>query len=209
MIVKHLVVGPIETNCFLLGDEGTGKGTIIDPGGHPDRILAEAEDMNLEIQFIIATHGHFDHIAGIPGLKERLGCEFLLHENDLFFVQKSKLAALNWGFDIEQVPDPDRYIQDGEVIDLGGLKLEVIHTPGHSPGGGSLYIREESTLFAGDTLFLQSVGRTDRPYSSAEDLILSIKNRLYTLPDDTVVYTGHGEPTSIGAEKKGNFFVQG
>jgi glyoxylase-like metal-dependent hydrolase (beta-lactamase superfamily II) len=209
MIVKSLVVGPIETNCFLLADEATGKGTIIDPGGHPERILAAAEEMKLEVQCIIATHGHFDHIAGIPGLKERLGCEFLLHESDLFFVQKSKLAALNWGFDIEQVPDPDRYIEDGEIISLGGLKLEVIHTPGHSPGGISLYIREENTLFAGDTLFLQSVGRTDLPYSSAEDLILSIKNRLYTLPDDTVVYTGHGEPTSIGAEKKGNFFVQG
>ena len=209
MIVKSLVVGPIQTNCFLIGDENTGQGSIVDPGGDPEKILSALADTNLEVKFMIATHGHFDHVAAIPSLKEHLACDFLMHDSDLFFVQKSKLAALNWGFDIDQVPDPDRFVKEGEILRLGDLKLEIIHTPGHSPGGISIYIREENVLFAGDTLFLQSVGRTDLPYSSAEDLILSIETKLYTLPEDTVVYTGHGDPTTIGGEKRGNFFVQG
>lgn len=209
MILESLIVGPIWTNCFVIGDEKTCEGTIIDPGGDPGEIMRVVKNTGLDIKFIIATHGHFDHISAINQLKKKLECDFLIHKDDLLFVRESKRAAKIWDFDIEQVPDPDKHVNEGDVLNLGAIELRILHTPGHSPGGISIYIQGEKVLFSGDTLFQSSIGRTDLPMGSMEDLARSIKNKLYALPEDTIVYTGHGTQTTIGEEKKYNSFVRG
>jgi glyoxylase-like metal-dependent hydrolase (beta-lactamase superfamily II) len=208
MILKTLVVGPISANCFIIGDSTTNEGAIIDPGGNARWIVQVVKETGLAIQFIIATHGHFDHNAAVAPLKEALQCDFLLHKDDLPFVKRSKNTAMNWGISIDQVPDPDRYVNEGDILKVGGLELEIIHTPGHSPGGISLYIKSEGILFSGDTLFFSSIGRTDFDGGSMSQLQNSIREKLYTLPDNTVVYTGHGEQTTVGGEKTHNMFVR-
>ena len=209
MILKSLVVGPIAANCYIIGDLASREGAIIDPGDEADRIMRAVEETGLHTKFLIGTHGHFDHTAAVGSLKERLACDFLLHQADIPFVKHSKKTAQQWGIHIDQVPDPDRMIGDGDILKLGRLEIKVIHTPGHSPGGISLYIPEEKKVFTGDTLFQGSIGRTDFMMGSMEQLVHSIRTRLYTLADDTVAYTGHGEPTTIGQEKETNMFVRG
>lgn len=208
MIIKTLVVGPIAANCFIIGDNETNEGAIIDPGGDADRILQAVEETGLNIKFILATHGHFDHNAATAKLKEKLNCDFLLNEKDIDFVKRSKNTAHNWGIEIDQVPDPDRSINEGDILKLGSLELEIINTPGHSPGGISIYIKSESVLFSGDTLFFTSIGRTDFDGGSMPQLQNSIREKLYTLPDNTIVHTGHGDQTTIGNEKVHNMFVR-
>jgi len=209
MILKSLVVGPIAANCYILGDEKSGQGVIIDPGSEGDRILGMVKETGLTVQFIIATHGHFDHTAAVAQLKKNLKCDFLLHQEDIPFVRFSKESAQAWGFDIDQVPDPDKLVKDGDIFNLGNLEMKIVHTPGHSPGGISIHITREKIVFTGDTLFQGSIGRTDLKLGSMDDLIRSIKEKLYIFPDDTVVYSGHGDQTTIGEEKKYNFFVRG
>lgn len=209
MILKSLVVGPIAANCYILGDEKSGNGVIIDPGSEGDRILAMVKEVGLTIQFIIATHGHFDHTAAVAEIKSRLGCDFLLHRDDIPFIQSSKESARAWGFNIDQVPDPDKFVKDGDIFHLGDIELKIIHTPGHSPGGISIHLAREKILFTGDSLFQGSIGRTDLTLGSMDDLVKSIKEKLYVLPEDTNVYSGHGGQTSIGEEKMYNYFVRG
>ena len=209
MILKSLVVGPIAANCYIIGDESTKEGAIIDPGDEADKILRVVEQTGLQIKFLIATHGHFDHTAAVSSIKKNLECDFILHQKDIPFIQHSKRSAQQWGFNIEQVPEPNKTIEEGDILTLGNLELRIIHTPGHSPGGISIYIASEKIVFTGDTLFQGSIGRADLMLGSMEDLIHSIKTKLYTLPDETVAYTGHGEPTTIGNEKQYNMFVQG
>ncbi len=208
MIVRGLAVGPVAANCYIIGDEKSNEGAIIDPGGDPEKILHAVKETGLEIRYILATHGHFDHSAATKRLKEELDAEFLLHEEDLSFVRRSKKSAEQWGINIDQVPDPDGYIKEDDILKLGLLELKIIHTPGHSPGGISIYVESENALFSGDTLFLGSVGRTDFDGGSMEILVTSIKEKLYALPDSTVVYTGHGPQTTIGDEKMQNMFVR-
>lgn len=262
MMMRHLEVGPLMVNCYILGNPVSRKGVIIDPGEDYKDILDAANEMGLDIQGIIATHGHFDHNGAVAGLKQEYGekVPYLLHEGDQFFIPDSKASAKRWGFNIEQVPEPDRFLTDDEYINLGDvlpeseevaegdsddnfptddgtddleeippekagklnnvnnnkkenkaskkcLELRIIHTPGHSPGGVSIHIASEGVLFSGDTLFQHSVGRTDFRKSSFEDLKASIRGRLYSLPDDTKVYPGHGPATTIGQEKEHNMVV--
>jgi len=206
MILKKLAVGPIMANCYIIGDESSKKGAVIDPGEEAHRILETIEGLGLDIRYILATHGHFDHTGGCAALKRELGAEFLIHRDDLTFIEDGRNAARRWGFDIEQPPAPDRFMADGERIEIGDISLEILHTPGHSPG--SVCFFREGMVFAGDTLFRGSIGRTDLRMGSFGDLERSIKTRLYNLPDDTVVYTGHGPDTVIGAEKRHNAFVK-
>ncbi len=204
--VEHLIVGPLESNCYIIWDEKVKQGAIIDPGDDAYLILKKVENLGLDIKYILATHGHFDHVGAVMEVKKELGAEFLAHKGDCFFLEDSKNAAMQWGFNIEQPPNPDRTIEDNEIIKIGSFDLKVLHTPGHSPGGVS-YLHN-SIVFGGDTLFQGSIGRTDFRMGSFEELAKSIKTRLYTLPDDTVVFTGHGPATSIGFEKQHNPFVQ-
>ena len=206
LLVENLVVGPLMTNCYIVWDEASNEGVIIDPGDDADIIITMLKELGVQVDRILATHCHFDHIAAAAALKRELELEFIAHEGDLFFVEDGKASARKWGFDIEQPPKPDRFIEDGDKIEVGNFSLEVLHTPGHSPGGVS-YLHER-VVFAGDCLFQGSIGRTDFRMGSLEELAKSIKTRLYTLPDNTLVYTGHGPVTTIGDEKAHNPFVR-
>ena len=204
--VETLIVGQLFSNCYIVYDDKIKQGVIIDPGDDADVILKSVKKLDVKIKYILVTHGHFDHVGAVAQLRRELDAEFLAHNGDFFFLEDGENAARCWGIDIEQPPKPDRFIEDGEKIKFGGYEFEVLHTPGHSPGGVSfLYDR---MLFGGDTLFQGSIGRTDFRQGSFEDLSKSIRTRLYTLPDDTIVYTGHGPITTIGDEKKYNAFVR-
>jgi glyoxylase-like metal-dependent hydrolase (beta-lactamase superfamily II) len=204
--VEPLIVGPLFSNCYIVWEEGLEQGVVIDPGDDSDVILKKIKELNITIKYILATHGHFDHVGAVAPLKRELNVEFLAHEDDLFFIEDGEKSAREWGIHIEQPPKPDRFIKDGEKIKVGGFELEVLHTPGHSPGGVSFL--NNRMVFSGDTLFQGSIGRTDFRKGSFEVLAKSIKIRLYTLPDDTIVYTGHGPVTTIGDEKRYNAFVK-
>lgn len=204
--VEPLIVGPLFSNCYIVWDNELKQGVIIDPGDDADIILKRVKELGIRIKYLLATHGHFDHVGAVAPLKRDLQAEFLSHEGDFFFVEEGKDTAHRWGIEIEQPPKPDRFIKNGDKIKFGKFEFIVLHTPGHSPGGVSfLYDR---MLFSGDTLFQGSIGRTDFRKGSFTDLSLSIKNHLYTLPDDTIVYTGHGPITTIGEEKKYNPFIR-
>lgn len=187
MKIHQLKVGPIQTNCYLVEDEATKKALVIDAGGEPDSILALLDNKGLKLELIIATHGHFDHLEGIRRLKEKTGARFLMHQADLF------------GLKTTDTPQPDGFLSDSDIFKVGGLKFEVLHTPGHSPGGICLYNEKEKTLFSGDTLFQGTYGRVDLPFSDETAMISSLK-RLLKLPPETMVYPGHGQETTIGAE---------
>ena len=205
--VESLIVGPLFSNCYVVWDKEVKQGVVIDPGDDADMILKTINELGVEIKYILATHGHFDHVGAVAPLKRKLKVEFLAHEEDFFFIEDGENAARRWNVDIEQPPKPDRFIKDGDKIRFGEFELEVLHTPGHSPGGVSFLY--DHMLFGGDTLFQGSIGRTDFRKGSFEELSKSIKTRLYTLPDNTIVYTGHGPVTTIGDEKRYNAFVRG
>jgi glyoxylase-like metal-dependent hydrolase (beta-lactamase superfamily II) len=204
--VERLVVGPLFSNCYIVWDDKLKEGAIIDPGEDAHLILKRVMEIGLKIKYILATHGHFDHVAAVAPLKREIEAKFLAHKDDFFFIEGGRESALRWGFEIEQPPKPDGFIEDGDIINIGGFQLRVLHTPGHSPGGVS-YLHE-GMVFGGDTLFHGNIGRTDFRMGSFEELKRSIK-MLYKLPDDTIVYTGHGPFTTIGEEKRFNPFVRG
>jgi glyoxylase-like metal-dependent hydrolase (beta-lactamase superfamily II) len=204
--VEPLIVGPLFSNCYIVWDDSVNEGVVIDPGDDADIILKRVKELDVSVSYILATHGHFDHVGAVMPLKRELKAEFLAHKGDFFFIENGESSARRWGIDIEQPPKPDRFIEDGDKVKIGKLELKVIHTPGHSPGGVSFL--HDRMLFCGDTLFQGNIGRTDFRKGSFEELSRSIKTRLYILPDDTVVYTGHGPVTSIGDEKRYNAFVR-
>ena len=214
MIVKMLQVGPIMTNCYIVGCEETQQGAIIDPGGDGERILAEVRQLGLEIKYVINTHGHFDHTLAnrevIEGLTEsqRQPPLLAIHQADAPMLKSGGGAAL-FGLRGFSSPPADMYLEEGDVLTLGQVKLKVLYTPGHSMGSVSLLNEEEKAVFDGDVLFNGSVGRADLTGGDFETLMDSIRNKLLTLPDDTVVYSGHGLTTTIGRERAGNPFLTG
>jgi len=204
--VEMLIVGPLASNCYIIWDDKNRTAAIIDPGEDAKDIIKKVDELDIEINYILATHGHFDHVGAVAQLKREIDVEFLAHKGDFFFIEDGKNAARRWGFIIDQPPKPDRFIEDGDIIKIGEHELKVLHTPGHSPGGVSFL--HNKMVFCGDTLFQGSIGRTDFRMGSFEELKQSIKSRLYTLPDSTIVYTGHGPSTTIGTEKMFNPFVR-
>jgi glyoxylase-like metal-dependent hydrolase (beta-lactamase superfamily II) len=207
MIFEILPVGPLAANCFILGCEETREGVVVDAGADADRIIESIERHGLRITHIINTHGHFDHVGGNAAVREKTGARLLVHEGDAHLLSRALEVAARFGVWGENSPPPDSFLEDGLVIPFGKLKLTVIHTPGHSPGGCCLYIADEGVLISGDTLFAEGVGRTDFPGCSHEQLVASIRSRLFVLPDDTKVYPGHGPATSIGHEKRYNPYI--
>jgi hydroxyacylglutathione hydrolase len=207
MILKPLVVGPFASNCYILGSDSTKRGLIIDPGAEAKLILKTVNDLSLKIGLILVTHAHIDHIGALAAVKESTGAEFVIHETEAKagLGMFSRMLSSVTGGSFSQPPKPDRLLKDGDTIDIDNLKFTVLHTPGHSPGGISLY--GHGILFSGDTLFNHGIGRTDFPGCSYEQIIDSIQNKLLTLPDETVVYPGHGPATTIGEEKRGNPFL--
>jgi glyoxylase-like metal-dependent hydrolase (beta-lactamase superfamily II) len=181
-------------------------GAVIDPGDDADRILAGAKKANLRIAHIINTHGHFDHVGGNRQLKAATDAELMIHPLDAPMLKQLGRMAGAFGLSAENSPAPDRLVEDGHTIAVGDLRLEVIHTPGHTPGGISLHVN--GCVFVGDTLFQGSIGRTDFPGGDFDTLLTSIRTRLFVLDDTTTVYTGHGPDTTIGTEKRFNPFAR-
>ena len=206
MIIKTLAVGPIQANCFILGCETTHAGAVIDPGDDAERILAEVQQADLRIEAIINTHGHFDHVGANRRLKAATGAPLLIHPLDAPMLEQLDRMAGAFGLQVENSPAPDRLVEDGDTITVGELRLAVIHTPGHSPGGISLHA--DRSVFVGDTLFQGSIGRTDFPGGDLDTLLNSIRQRLFALDEATTVYTGHGPETTIGREKRSNPFAR-
>jgi len=208
MLLNTIVVTEFMTNCFILGDEQTHQAIVIDPGGEADKILRQIDSMGLTVMAIVNTHAHVDHIGAIRQIKDVTGAQIMMHEAELPLLQAASRMGRLFGIRIEQPPDPDRFLSEGEVISLGdGISLSVLDTPGHSPGGISLVTSDKKLCFAGDTLFAGSIGRTDLPGGDYHTLIASIKTKLLPLGDDMKVLPGHGPATTLGAERRYNPFL--
>lgn len=203
MSVSTLPVGLIQTNCYVVGCEQTGEGVVIDPGGHPDRILAEVERQGLTIKYVLDTHAHFDHTDANGAIVEASGAPLALHPGDLPLLKASGGATL-FGLHADPSPLPDLELADGDELVVGRLCFRVLHTPGHTPGHVCFYEPDRGVLFDGDVLFRRGIGRTDLPGGSLAQLLDSIQRVLFALPDETVVYSGHGPATTIGEEKQLN-----
>ncbi|MBI4654383.1 MAG: MBL fold metallo-hydrolase [Nitrospirae bacterium] len=204
MIIKKLIVGPLEENCYIVGDERTKEAIVIDPGDEPDRILDIIKTDNLRVAAIVCTHGHFDHIGAVGDIKETTGAKILIHKEEADLYNAAKDQAAFFGYNLDDIPPPDEFLSEGNEIKAGNLTFKVIHTSGHSPGGLCLY--GEGTVFTGDTLFQGSVGRTDFHGGDLAKLKESFR-RLMSLPNDTRVLSGHGGETTIGIEKEENMFA--
>jgi len=203
--VLKLPVDPLASNCYLAWDTENNEAVVIDPGGEAERIIKEIDRLKLNLRYILNTHGHVDHIAANGRLKDRYGVPLLIHEADAPMLADPDLnMSAFYGFPVTS-PKQDGFLVSGEKVAFGDLALEIIHTPGHSPGGVSFYSKE--VVFSGDVLFFGSIGRYDLPNGDGELLIRSIKENLLALPENTRVFPGHGQNTTIGMEKKCNPFL--
>ena len=206
MEVYRLEVMPLGTNCYLAYDENTKDGIVVDPGGSAKDIGEAIDRLGLHIVVIINTHGHWDHIGANDAVKAKTGAPVYIHEADAEFLTNPAYNISSMMGYSSSVASADGLLHEGDTVNFGSCTLKVLHTPGHTPGGITLY--GEGVAFTGDTLFFRSVGRSDLPGGDYNALIESIKNKLMTLDEDTLVYTGHGIPTRIGDEKTGNPFVR-
>ncbi|MFH0825459.1 MAG: MBL fold metallo-hydrolase [Pseudomonadota bacterium] len=209
MIVEQIQVGAFQIFCYVLGDEKTGEGIVVDPGGSADVILAKGRGRGIEtIKLIVNTHGHVDHTAGNRAVHKATGAPVAIHKDDAGMLTNPNKAMLLM-FNADESPAPTVLLKDGDKINFGGESVEVIHTRGHSPGGICLYF--PGYVITGDTLFVQGIGRTDLPGGSFAVLQQSVRSRLFTLPGDTVVLPGHNygvSPTStISREMRDNTFI--
>ncbi len=205
-LVRVLTVGELEENCYLYACPETREAVIIDPGAEPERILATIQELHLIPRYILNTHGHFDHIGAIDAVSEVYPVPLAIHPDDLFMYTDPRMALMAGRPAPLVRRKPDILLREGKTLSFGSLKLEVLHTPGHSPGSVSL-LSPSHCLFAGDTLFHRGIGRTDLPGGSYEKIFNSIIETLYTLDEELVVFPGHGESTTILEEKTENPFV--
>jgi len=201
IFIKRLAVGQLSANCFIVG--AAGEGIVIDPGGNAGEIQSAITESGLDIGVIVLTHGHSDHIAALRDIQDRTGAAVAIHREDADFLETSS----QFGISYRTPHPPDRLLGEGDIIETGGLKFKVIHTPGHTLGGICLITGDK--VFTGDTLFRRGIGTTLMPGSSRSQLIESIQTRLMTLPDATIVYPGHGRETTIGAERRDNPYITG
>lgn len=206
MILENFMSGPLSVNCYIAADEKTKKGFMIDPGGHNKNMVEFIKKNQIQLEYIILTHGHGDHIGGVKAyLEEYPECKLVACKQEA-----AMLADTRMNFSMETCGMPvaltaNMLVEDGDKLMVGNLELEFFHTPGHTTGGMCILV--EDCLFSGDTLFAQSIGRTDFPGGSYEEIKASIRNKLFVLPDETHVYPGHMAPTTIGFEKRNNPFV--
>jgi glyoxylase-like metal-dependent hydrolase (beta-lactamase superfamily II) len=217
LTIQTLPVGQLQTNCYLVADAKTGEAMVVDPGAESDRIYAAVEELRAAqastwVKYVVNTHAHFDHVFANGLLMDKLRTaqasppQLVAHGEAIPLLAQGGGAAL-FGFRVVPSPEPDWIVGEGDVLRLGAHELQVMHTPGHSSGSISLYCAAENVVLVGDVLFRQGVGRYDLPGGSWAVLLASIRDRLFTLPDETIVYPGHGPATTIGREKKSNPFV--
>lgn len=206
MKVTTFVTGAFQENCYLVTDEATGRAAIVDPGADGDRLVDAVRAAGVQLQAVWLTHAHVDHIGGIAPIVRAFGVPIFLHPDDAPMYERGADVARLYGIPFDVPPAFDREVADGDVLELGDLRFDVMHTPGHAPG--HVVIHGEGIAFVGDCLFAGSIGRTDLPLSSGEQLERSLA-RIATLPEATVVYSGHGPATTIGEEVRSNPFLTG
>jgi glyoxylase-like metal-dependent hydrolase (beta-lactamase superfamily II) len=199
--LETIRVGPLATNCYILACQKSRQALIIDPGAEPQRIKRLMHSRGYQVKFIINTHGHIDHV----GADSAFDLPVYIHKLDADFLRAQKnIFGMSFGYAFRSV-EPTRLLEDGDKVALGKIELKIIHTPGHSPGSICLYC--QNLLFSGDTLFCSGIGRTDIPFGDGKAIVNSIKKKVFSLPDDTAVFPGHGDFTSIGEEKRSNPFL--
>jgi glyoxylase-like metal-dependent hydrolase (beta-lactamase superfamily II) len=209
MILEMLTVGPFQENCYIIGDEISGIGAVVDPGDEAARIALAVEQTDLDVASIIVTHAHIDHVGAVAALVDEYACPVLMHAEAEPMLKQLPTQAIMMGLKFGKVPAVDRHIGDEEVLEVGDLRLRSLYTPGHAPGHLAFFIEGEGLVLSGDALFAGSVGRVDLPGGSMEVLMRSIEERLLTLSDETRVFPGHGPQTEIGNERTTNPFLQG
>ena len=209
MIHEVLPVGMLGCNCSVIGDEISREAIVIDPGDDVSRIIDIIDRNQLTVKMIVITHAHIDHIGGAEKLRAATGAPVYMHEADKMLSDQLAVQAAWLGMETPKDPGIDKPAHEGDVIRAGSIEAHVLHTPGHTQGSISLYLPLESKLIAGDTLFEGSIGRTDLPGGDTAQIGRSIRGKLYTLPEETIVFPGHGGNTTIGKEKKHNPFVRG
>ncbi|HEV2755782.1 MAG TPA: MBL fold metallo-hydrolase [Actinomycetota bacterium] len=205
-LLAHFVVGPLGCNCYVVGDPETKEAVVVDPGGDAAHLTAELDRLGVTVTAIVATHAHFDHLIAGEAVRAHTGAPFYLHPSDRFLLDWwHESGRLFLGIELPPPPEIDADATDGLVLPAGATKLEILHTPGHSPGSISLV--SDDALYSGDALFARSVGRTDLPGGDTKVLVDAIKSKLFAFDDATPVLPGHGETTTIGEEKELNPFV--
>lgn len=206
MKICRLVVGAVSTNCYIVADENTKEAFLVDPGAHPEKIKKKIAEEGVSVKGILLTHGHFDHIMAVDELRKVYDVKVYLGEEDMSWISDpmKNVSAL---FGRPYTTKADCLVKDGEALEIAGFDIKVLHTPGHTPGGVCYYLEKEGVVFSGDTIFQESVGRSDFPGGSGSMLTRSIREKIFTLPDDTQIFSGHGDSTFVSHEKKYNMFV--
>jgi glyoxylase-like metal-dependent hydrolase (beta-lactamase superfamily II) len=205
--IRGFAVGPLQANAYLAICEETGRSALVDPGGEAERLLTAAATEGAQIESILLTHAHLDHIGGVAAAKRATGVPVYLHTADAALYRAAPMQAQGFGLRLEEPPEPDRALEDGQILEVGRGSLEVRHTPGHSPGHVCLV--GDGFALVGDCVFAGSIGRTDLPGGDYGTLMNSINEKLLTLPDETTLYSGHGPETTVGQERRTNPFLTG
>ena len=206
--IRQLTLGPIQTNCYLVCCEETYQAAVVDPAWDGRSIVATAENDGYEITHILLTHTHFDHVGGLSEVKNISGAPIYVHPDAIEMLNNTTMSAAFFGVRVPPPPQPDEMLEEGQLIRVGKLEFQVLDTPGHAPGHVSFYLQKYRVLLDGDVLFQNGIGRTDLPGGDYEVLMNSIKKKLLTLPKETKVFSGHGSPTTIAEELRGNPFIQ-
>jgi len=208
MLFQMMQVGPLAVNCYIVGDAKTREVLVIDPGGHARQIHEMVQNLRVRVTGIVLTHAHFDHVLGIEALKRATGAPLYVGADEKFMYEHMTEQGKTFGIAVPPLPDPEHWVSEGDVIRAGNFELRVLNVPGHSPGSIALYNAENGVVFVGDVLMRGTIGRTDFEGGSMDELLRSIRTKLYTLPDATQVYSGHGPMTTIGEERRMNPFTQ-
>ena len=208
MIIEQMPLGPLQCTCTILGDKKSGEAIVIDPGDEAEKIIAVLKQHDLKVKYILHTHAHFDHLGATQAVYDKTKSEVCLHKEDMFLYENVPMQCALFGLAPKAVPQVTHFLQQGDELKFGEHKVEILHTPGHTPGSLTFHLNAEiPLLFTGDTLFMQSIGRTDLWGGDYNLILKSIQDKILQFDDDTIVHPGHGPSTSIGYERKENPFL--